>query len=35
MTLITARMPGFVQLDIDTDPASVAANAADSQPNRC
>jgi hypothetical protein len=32
MTLITAHMPGFVQMDIDTDPASVAANAADSSP---
>ena len=28
MTLITTHMPGFVQMDIDTDPASVALAAA-------
>ncbi|HEY0387273.1 MAG TPA: hypothetical protein VGC71_02415 [Gaiellales bacterium] len=35
MTLITAHMPGFVQMDIDTDPAAVAANAANGQSARC
>ena len=30
MTLITTHMPGFVQMDIDTDPASMAIAAADS-----
>jgi hypothetical protein len=35
MTLVTTHMPGFVQMDIDTDPASVAANAADSSPTTC
>jgi hypothetical protein len=35
MTLVTTHMPGFVQMDIDTDPASVAANAADSTPTTC
>jgi hypothetical protein len=35
MTLVTTHMPGFVQMDIDTDPASVAANAADSTPATC
>ena len=33
MTLVTSHMPGFVQMDIDTDPASVAANAADEHPD--
>jgi hypothetical protein len=35
MTLVTTHMPGFVQMDIDTDPASVAATAADSTPAAC
>jgi hypothetical protein len=35
MTLITTHMPGFVQMDIDTDPASMAIAAADTQPAAC
>jgi hypothetical protein len=35
MTLITARMPGFVQMDIDTDPASVAVTAANTGSATC
>jgi hypothetical protein len=35
MTLITTDMPGFVQMDIDTDPASMAVAAADSEPAAC
>jgi hypothetical protein len=35
MTLITARMPGFVQMDIDTDPASVAVTAANTGSAAC
>jgi hypothetical protein len=35
MTLITTHMPGFVQMDIDTDPASMAIAAADTQPAVC
>ncbi len=35
MTVITAHMPGFVQMDIDTDPTSMAAAAADGDPSTC
>ncbi|HYW28990.1 MAG TPA: hypothetical protein VE824_04195 [Gaiellales bacterium] len=36
MTLITTTMPGFVQMDIDTDPASMAiAAASQPQPAAC
>jgi hypothetical protein len=35
MTLITTHMPGFVQMDIDTDPASMAVAAADTEPAVC